>query len=213
MINKRQEKELAELIEYYGLEKTDFKVENLKSNEYKSEEYKRLLYLGTDYFFSIHDGDYSGNFNVGFSPNDNDMIGSFVNLDWKWVKNKFAFWLENLKEEMLVKDIWTTISENKGLFETQFGDDENFTKDEIRLLEINLDDINEKVQKEASIPDEKKKLLTESFEYLKKVAKRVTKLDWVNIAVGLILRLALTVDNVKFVFGLLKYIFSGKFLQ
>lgn len=213
MINKRQEKELAGIIEKSVFKKTDFEVSNKKINIYKSEEYKAIVYKGSNYYFNIYEGNYAGDYNIAFSPSDVDLERIKEGIDWDELIYQFTDWLIYLKEELEVGDIWTSVSVNEKLFEIGKESDEKFTEEEIKLLETSIEEVKEKVEANPNIPPEKKSLLLESFEYLKKVARKVTKLDWTNIAVGQIIRLSLTEDNLRFVFGLFKYIFSRNFLK
>jgi len=208
MINKRQEKELADLIDESVFKRSEFDVTDASINIYKEEKYKSITYKGTKYYFHIHKGDFAGSYYVEFSPNDVDLVKTSDNIDWGEVKHNFDFWLINLKEELDVKDIWTSVSGK--LFE--IGDaeviDEKFTDEEIKLLEARIEEVKVEVQKNTSIPVEKKNLLLESFDYFKKVAKKVTKLDWTNIVIGQVMRVIITEENKNFVLGLLKHIFK-----
>jgi hypothetical protein len=215
MINKRQEKELADLIDESVFEKSEFSVTIIRDYLVRGRVIKSISHIATPYYFYIWEsiGGYGGSHSIEFSPNDDSMVRTFSGANWEDVKKFFKFWLKNLKEELEVKDIWTSVSRNKELFEIAEGSDEKFTEEEIKLLEERLEEVKEKVRESKEIPPEKKTLLLEAFDYLKKVARKVTKLDWTNIMVGVIVRNYLTEENLRFVFGLIKYIFKELLLS
>lgn len=212
MINKRQEKELADLIDGSAFEKSEFDVYDARSTP-KSQVYKSIHLKGRPYYFHIKEGIeiMGGNYVLEFSPNDIGMLKKFDGANWDTVLKFFVFWLKNLKEELEVKDIWSNVANNKSIFE--FGElnneNEKFSNEEIELIDARIEIVKQKIQMEKSIPENKKEQLIRSFEYFKKKAREHTKIDWKNIIVGTIVGLVLNEENLRFVVGLLLYIVTN----
>ena len=167
------------------------------------------------YFYKLdmyEEDSFGGRYTCRFSPYSDSNLMVFNGMQWDEQKKFFQSWLDNLKGELEVdlNDIWSDFNDKIDIFKIkeQF-DNEPFTEDEIRQLEIKLSSIQDKIKENTSISESEKNFLINSFDYFKGAAKRVGKLDWLNIVVGQTLRFALTEETLRFVGNLLLYLFKN----
>lgn len=149
-----------------------------------------LVYLETkeNYFFRFRrSGEY---FMPEFSPGRGlQRISTYENnCGWNQVLKLFAFWLSRLREEISVHDYWSelagsSISKGQAYYsqaKVSFSSSEIFTIKDILLR------LEEKINSEATLADEHKKYIHESFESLQDHLTKMDKRAGMQFIIGML---------------------------
>ncbi len=135
---------------------------------------------------------------------------------WSDVFSYLADWLQAVKNELNIPDLWADLQANARLFApTSEAPEEVFTPDEARQLRIQLQHIQQQLLT-AGLPEAAARQLAQTVREAGEKAERFTKKEWQGWFIGSMISamtsLAMSPDSVKVVYQILKTTFTGLFL-
>jgi hypothetical protein len=157
-----------------------------------SPYYRRsiLTHRPTRYYFIF------GGAKSEFSPGVTSKVQSEVHEnDLSTRKNCLAVWLQRLSEEIDAPDLWASIGKEKVLSNAASSSDlENkpFNADEQKLIALKLDEIRKFVLEDQAFDAEHAEKIEREFSYLKESSQRLGRKDWLNVLLGGLFGLMLT---------------------
>ncbi len=136
---------------------------------------------------------------------------------WEQVSMAFGEWARNVKSELETPDLWADLQANARLLgPTREALEEVFTPDEARQLRIQLQHVQQQLLM-SGLPEAAARQLAQTVQEAGTKAERFTKKEWQAMFIGSMISamtsLAMTPDNVKVVYQILKTTFTGLFLH
>jgi hypothetical protein len=116
--------------------------------------------------------------------------------DWNGLSRLFEKWAACLAREVLVPDLWATLSPAPPLATaaTSPADNSPFTREEQLRLSLKLEDLKKYVKESAALNEDQLSHVDREFEYLGAAAERMGRVDWKNVLAGLLV--SLVIDRV-----------------
>ena len=185
----------------------NFKVELLSIDE----AITYLYYKETNYHFTFR---YQvGYFYTTFSPGENCLEESSRSGGWKLFLTKVKRWLQCLKREINTFDRWETFNQLRQVpfsFETN-NNEERFSKDELRLLELKISTIKSRIEK-LELPIDTINQINNKLDSLNDKAEMMLKTDWKELfiggIIGVIFNLAITKETTEIIWDIIKQTFK-----
>lgn len=115
----------------------------------------------------------------------------------KEVLQLFSGWLEALRREIQLCDLWSAISDETALIEaasTAYRHNEPFTEDEKRQISKGIHEIKEHLIQTQRLTAEKQTFVETRLSYLEEALGRLGRFDWLNLAVGVLMNIAVGVS-------------------
>jgi hypothetical protein len=163
------QKKMFDLIVQKGLNPTDFEV-LLKTAfiQHKATNFK---------------------FHVSRGPRDRSVItlspgyGMYSHtknfIDWDDTFQEFAMWLEFLKSELEVPDVWGQLKDIKPIVQSFNNIDDPFSETEEKITASKIEEIKSKIDK-LEIPAKDIKEIKEKLDETLSLVKKLTKNQWLN---------------------------------
>jgi hypothetical protein len=195
-LTKTQKNRILEVVRKYGPP-----ADNFNWTEREQEEYCNmslwpfsvsvLEHRPTGYFciFGAH--------SVTTSPGIKKKVEGFRHEDnWGTKENACGRWLVDLKVEVEAPDLWSTIGEEKALSTAASSslDNRPFTASEQKLIGTKLEEIKAYLLQAQPFAAEQAATIEREFAYLKESAERMGRKDWLNILLGGLFGLAVTLS-------------------
>ena len=197
--------ELCTIVTSLGLDHTRFKWGEITSSFNTHSEWADMLggyhevpemaeCLGIDidgetYFFSVdkqHGGNYCSSMRPAIEAGANVKTDSLSTF-----KIYFSEWVSIIKYELEVPDLWSLpFVKGEAYAETDLHDKGHFTQVEREQLSLALDDIKRQLKELANFGEERNAKIEENFDYLKRKLETMSKFDWKNNALGILLHIA-----------------------
>ena len=223
---KTQKNEIFKLIqEQDGFSVSNFYwkdlLENKIHNPYKRDfVFLKLHYKDSDFYYSFKCyGGYDGGECFGeFSPSSQKFIGREKIGDWYHQKLSVEKWLEYLQREVEEPDLWQEIEKYQEVLPLAPSDElvnEPIPAYEADIMNDRLMLLSEQITKEFKLQKEESQFVRQKLNYLADAARRQPRRDWENIAVSVIMslaiQLALAPEQAKSLFELVKNTLKGVF--
>ena len=206
-----QKNELFRLIQDQKLSPTDFELRSVHSGESDTSDnfVPVVTHTATDFHFTI---ELNGHFNrdesrffVHFSPGDELHSQSEYAGNWYIVTKLFSSWLEYVKRETELPDLWSGLQDSQFL-QKQPSDNLDFTPEELIKVRESLEDIKAHVLKTYEMTATQRQIVESRFDDMEEAASRMGRKDWLNLVIGNLMgvasTLALTGNDTKDLFGL-----------
>jgi hypothetical protein len=148
-----------------------------------------LWHRPTDYFCRF------GGFRVQFSPGPKWRVEEHHGNNWETRRAAAQVWLEELQKEVDAPDLWATIGQEKALSTATSSaslDNRPFTAAEQSLIATNLGEIKAYLLEDQQFAADEAAIVEREFAYLKESAERMGRKDWLNILLGGLFGLAVT---------------------
>jgi hypothetical protein len=119
----------------------------------------------------------------------------FHRNEWDVKLRLVETWLSELRKEVDAPDLWATIGQEKALSTAASSvnlDNRPFTAPEQRLIATKLDEIKAYLLEGQEFAAEQGAAIDREFAYLKEAAERMGRKDWLNILLGGLFGLAVT---------------------
>lgn len=130
------------------------------------------------------------------SPGPNRKTEDFRDADnWQNKTDVCNEWLVRLKKEVDAPDLWATIGQEKALSTAAASadlDNRPFTAAEQSLIATKLDEITGFLLEGQEFGAEQAEAVEREFAYLKESSRRLGRKDWLNILLGGLFGLAVT---------------------
>lgn len=198
LLAQTQRNDVLEILTHHGLNPSDFQWREAPVDPvpgyFDAAHVSEIAHRSTEYQFRF---DLRGNNDhmCHFSPGPNAPEEFRPCDNWHtmlvWVKQ----WALRLKQELDAPDLWAPY-----LVEDRFlrasiaaGSDGTFTKEEKPNLHAALDQIKHQLLDHIGVQEEFRSVVSERFDYLKEAADRSRRPDWINIFLGTMLGLIVTV--------------------
>jgi hypothetical protein len=113
---------------------------------------------------------------------------------WKDKLRELLDWLHRVRDEITTPDLWATIGQEKALSTAASSaiDNRPFNAAEQSLIATKLDDIKAYLLEGQEFAAEQAGAVDREFAYLKESSKRLGRKDWLNILLGGLFGLAVT---------------------
>lgn len=149
------------------------------------------------------------------SPNKYRLVANANS--WEEVYGAFTYWLQYLKAEESVPDLWADAEKTARLFaHTTEPTDDKFTRTELAEVQGQLRQLQHSFEA-AALPEAARQKLIELTTTAAEKAEGFTKKDWqgwfIGSVIGNITSLALDSAQAHLVYTLIKTAFSGLFLN
>lgn len=154
---------------------------------------------------------------ITFSPGIREKVQD-ADHEHDWQKQQFVCrkWLEVVKSEVDAPDLWATIGQEKALSTAASSaslDNRPFTAAEQSLIATKLDEIKAYLLEGQRFAAEEAASIEREFAYLKESAQRMGRKDWLNILLGglfgLAVSLALDPEKARGVLALAGTVFQS----
>ena len=220
LLLKFQKNETFELIREAGLNPLDFKWGQQKTDcEGQSYNVSILKYLRNALYFKF-DRNESGEYTCRFFPGAGVLEEKAHHYGTKWlgIINKFKEWLSYLQRESN-PDLWEQMKEyspREELIHIAGISNTPFSYAEVEALLESLDELQSKLEMNFKLQGKNLAFVKSQIKYLKDAAKRQGKKDWLHTSIGVIagiaVNLALSPENAKLLWELVKSCFGGVLL-
>ena len=182
------------LVQQSGLEPSDFdwKTEHIQEpGEYGVvyADASVLLHKPTGFFYKF------GVYSDQYSPGHAERIESVELSVQKWdVRIKaVAHWLSALKEEVEAPDLWQELLRERRLYRLASAPqlrNEQFSNDEKALVLKQLHTLREQIVSAHNLQSQQTEVLDRGLNYLGQSLDRFGKKDWLNLAIGTLINIA-----------------------
>ncbi|MBH0176693.1 MAG: hypothetical protein HP491_02215 [Nitrospira sp.] len=202
-----QRNELFRLIQDQKLSPADFELRSVHSDE--SDNFVPVVtHTATEFHFSIelntHFNRDQSPFLVHFSPGNELHLQSEYAKNWHEVTQLFSSWLDYVKRETELPDLWSGLQDSQFLQE-QPSDNLAFSPEELSKVRESLDDIKAYVLGTYEMTATQRKIVESRFDHMEEAASRMGRKDWFSLVVGNLIgvasTLALTGDSTKDLLG------------
>jgi hypothetical protein len=131
-----------------------------------------------------------------FSPGFTERVEGIDHRDdWGRRAELTSRWLEELRREVEAPDLWATIGQEKVLPTAALSarlDNRPFAPDEQLVIDAKLDQIKAFLLNGQQFATAQAESVEQEFAYLKESSKRMGRKDWLNILLGGLFGLAVT---------------------
>ncbi len=183
------------LIEQYDFDPSEFEwtQDDAVETQYRQEYYGRisvLIHRPTNFYCKF------GRIRITFSPGARFRVESQVHQAvWSLKLDFVRTWLAELRKEVDAPDLWATIGQEKALSTAAASadlDNRPFTAAEQKLIATKLDEIKAYLLDGQEFAAEQGAAIDREFAYLKEAAERMGRKDWLNILLGGLFGLAVS---------------------
>jgi len=194
-LKKSEKSEIFLLVQESGLTLADFIWTDEKSNECESIEAVQFLtsvltHRPTEYFCKF------GGYRMWYSPGRKERVHTESHYSrWADKRDVAQLWLEELRKEVDAPDLWATIGQEKALSAAAASpdlDNRPFTAAEQSLIATKLDEIKAYLLEGQKFAADQAETVEREFAYLKESSRRLGRKDWLNILLGGLFGLAVT---------------------
>jgi hypothetical protein len=206
---KTQKNEVFQILQKAGLEPANFSWD-ISSPTVQGWTFPQLNYLEGRYYFV---------FALSFcilSPGIVELAVEHHNAtSWNDRLRFFARWVQSLKKELEVPDLWAEMEKYKLSFSVTLPKrqvNEPISASEAEKISDKLSLLTNTIEQQFDLDAEHKKFVRSKLNYLAEAAKRQSSLDWVHTLIGvsvtIVLSLNLTPDKASDLWRLIKSVLS-----
>ena len=180
-LQKWQKNQIFEAIQAVGLDPREFHLEN-------DDAEVGIKHKWSASYFTIGDGpgDYGGRYVVGDAP-----AWPFEAYTWQSFVTRLSRWLEDVKRDLEMPDLWAELQRDSQLIFGAGSDDvsENrpFTQAEQNEIAARLQALAEHARRTFSLSATQIRTLDAKLDYLVDAARRLGRKDWINVCAGAML--------------------------
>lgn len=194
-LKKSEKNELFLLVRQSGLNPADFLWAEEESSEYDQDgalyfTASVLKHRPTGYFCKF------GGVWVEISPGPQRRVEASEHSDsWELKLNIAGAWLEELAKDVEDPDLWATIGQEKVLptaASSASVDNRPFTLDEQTTISAKLEEIKTYIIEDGQFATAQATAVEREFAYLKDASTRLGRKDWLNVLLGGLVGLAVT---------------------
>jgi hypothetical protein len=179
-LQKWKKNQIFEAIQTVGLDPKEFELEDGDLDvRIKHKWSESCCIVGGDA------GHYVGRCIVGDAPD-----WPFEKYSWEALIQRISSWLEEVKRDLDMPDLWAELQREAELFGANSDDvPENtpFTPDEQKKIAARLQEVSEHARLTYSLSGAQMRVLDAKLDYLINAAGRLGRIDWRNAVVGAIL--------------------------
>jgi hypothetical protein len=177
-LQKWQKNQIFEAIQAVGLDPREFHLEN--DDAEVSIKHK----WSASHFTIVGDlGHYGGRYVVGDAP-----AWPFEANTWQYFVTRMTHWLEEVKRDLAMPDLWADLQRDSQLLFGAGADDgaENrpFTQAEQKEIAAQLQALAEHARRTYSLSPPQIRALEAKVDYLVNAARRLGRIDWRNVCAG-----------------------------
>ena len=212
-----QKDALYDLIEQNRLSPSQFEFVESESKRTHGALATNLLFKGSDFFFSFETiaNSEMPHFSI-YSPGEFAYEETAYPGSWVPQYERVSNWLLFLKREINTPNKWDRLySEISGIYLKTDNDSSKFTIHEFEDLQNKISNIKSGFQK-IGLPSEQLLVFNDKLDYLISQAKEMNKFDWKSLFIGtiisIIIQLAVSPENAKEIWEIVKKTFSNYLL-
>lgn len=165
-----------------------------------------LIHPDSEYYFVLGEGTA-----VKYSPGATGLVDLFICPTWEATVQAFVSWTENLRRELSQPDLWqeafkgTDVKTPEAITEAQ---DTPFTTDEAQQIKESIESLKEHLREQDLINEANQAYVSGQLDYLTNQIPRQGRWTWVQLAIGVLVPLAVTLqlssDQARTLFNLFK---------
>jgi hypothetical protein len=152
-----------------------------------------LVHKGTDHYF-LFDLTAEGIHYALYEPGEEKERDQHHAGDWQTQLRYVRQWLTYLKREIEAPDLWATIgSQSKtlsGIWPNDKNSNDPFSIEEGRQVKSSLDEIQAYMEATYQLTSTQSMELAQRLSYLGEAAYRMGRKDWLNLALGVLINVA-----------------------
>jgi hypothetical protein len=164
----------------------------------KDGDVQALVHAPSGYQFRLvaaRDLDGSVLYRVAYSPGQSrtEETTSIDPGDWNGLSRLFERWTAYLAREILVPDLWSTLSPAPRLAAAGAAPADNspFTREEQPRVLLKLEELKKYARESSALDRGQQARVDREFEYLGAAVERMGRVDWRNVLAGLLVNLVI----------------------
>ena len=167
------QKRMFDLIVQKGLNPTDFEIlPKTAFIQHKATEFKFYLSRGP-----------KDSSVITLSPGYGKYSHTKKFIDWADTFQEFAMWLEFLRSELEIPDVWGQLKDITPIVQSFINIDDPFSETEEKITASKIEEIKSKIEK-LEIPAKDIKDIKEKLDETLLLVKKLTKRQWLNYFKG-----------------------------
>lgn len=180
--------EILEAIRAVALDPADFEWTERRSF-WSQRQAPRLAHKPTGYYFMVDFG--AIGVAVEYSPADDRPKTSYTLDGWAQVRLLVDRWLNSLVREHTAPDLWAELTRRREMLAGDADEAENrpFEPGELERVDAALAEVRELVQATYDLTQGQQEQLDRRLAYLEAAARRVGRVDWLNLVLAAIVQL------------------------
>lgn len=207
LVLKSQKNEIFQAIQKIGLQPSQFEWGEVPSIRLPLMTVSVLVHTPTNYYFRFDFQE--GRHWCEYSPGTSQPVFATYPGSWSVVTPHVDSWLTNLKREVESPDLWKAVAQERALTTAAAKEGESnapFTTDERRLVSVGLLEIKQYLLVVYPSSQQERAAIETRLAYLEQASERLGKKDWLNLAVGvlanIVVTLAMDADKARELFRL-----------
>jgi hypothetical protein len=191
---KSQRNTLFQIVRASGFEPREFHWEQRSApSDGAVVHLDQLVHDPSGYFFMTGRHP-EGGWYLAFSPADDRPVYIVRLSEWSEVLDVVPNWLEFIRREFEVPDLWAAVVEESRALVTAATDDDNrpFAADEREVILERLDEIRRFLVETHELSQEQVGAMLRRLDYLQEASTRMGRKDWLNIAWSVLFGTAVT---------------------
>lgn len=150
-----------------------------------------LRHKPTGYYFMVDWG--SSSAGIQYSPATDAPYVNATLDDWSRIRLHVVVWANALQREFTAPNMWAQLARQNELFSAEGREEDNtpFTTEELQRVEATLAEVRELVTASYELSLEQTAQLDRRIGYLRSAARRVGRVDWLNLVLAAVIQLVL----------------------
>lgn len=208
-----QKNEIHEIIQSKRMNHAEFKWEEQPFPIPEHGKATMLRHIPSGYYFIFVYFDGERKWVAVYSPGYDSVIERHGDDYWDNILNYVVIWLSNLKRQVGAPDLWAIASQETAIIRLDEGfKDKKFSQKELPLIHERLDKLEKRILHTSNVTEENTVYIKESFEYLKREAKKQRRRAWflqlVGLLVGIAFQIALQSEGARELFRIVGELFN-----
>ena len=184
-----------EYVKGSGLDPADFSWSEITFEEYSMGLpdpciASQLRYKLDDFHFIF------GNYSVLASPGQNKRVEHIPHrLEWGIKQRELVYWVRRVKENAEAPDLWASVGQEKVLANAVSSANVNnrpFDESERNLIHAKLDELKAYLLGAQQFYSVQASFIEREFAYLREASERLGRKDWLNLLLGGLMAMAIT---------------------
>lgn len=209
-----QKDEMFEAVRAAGLDPAEFEWAS-RISWYSETSAPSLGHRPTGHYFMVDWG--STGAGIEYSPADAQPVFQDSSFDWEHIRIHVVIWATALAREASAPNFWARLAQQQELFAAGARDEANtpFAAEELERVDAALAELRELVADTRNLEAVDVAHLDRRIGYLRAAARRVGRVDWLNLVlaaiVQLVLQAVLTSDGAQEVTSLIQSLLGDLF--
>jgi len=186
---KSQKNKLFQLVLAHGLDAADFAWEHALDKVTSPFQHgERLVHRPSGYWFFVgknRQGRY-----YWFSLDAHEIEARLPEASPGYIELMFGSWLSYLKREYEAPDLWGAVKKQEQVLKAASATDANrntpFSESELAHIRTQLKSLEQFLFQQAELSGSHRAIVIQRLNYIGEAASRVGRIDWLNLALGVL---------------------------